>query len=592
MNKDEFNEIYGELNVDNISRHIEWLTKETPYRISSGADVVKAADYVCDQMKSFGLEVKNENFYTYNSTPISSNLEVISPVREHIDSRPCCHIRSTAPEGEICELVYLTSEDYANIEKLDIKGKVVLVEMSYTPPLPEKARLLSEYKAAGMICMNWGNDEPVICGRGIKTVWGNPTEETFKQIPNITAIGITRKDGLKLKDLCMSGKVTIKIQAESTKEWQQVPMPFGILKGNGESDQLLLVASHIDAWEPGVTCNATGNALTLELARVLAANADKLKRDIWFVFWNGHEIAEAAGSTWFLDNHWEELNRRAVNYMHIDSPGMRDAQIYEIKCADELIDFAKRNAESISSTPLRIMHLKKIGDMSCLGIGIPGISQRMAYTEEQMAKDNGATLGWWNHTCEDGLDKYSKEIISKDAEYTLSFLYELATEEYLPYKFGDKLARYRQEINSLQSKYSKHLNLDDLGRLIDQCAEKLNAIEQNKEKYGPTKYNEFVLYTARCLTNVFQTYTDKWNQDSYGNWRLSKPIPLLCGLERADKMTPNTLEYGFVITETTRNKNRIVDALQNVLFVADFMPTQNNLTILKRNPVTHQFETN
>ncbi len=326
-----------EIEVGNITRHIEWLTTNTPNRISSGTNVQKAAAYIVNYLDKLGFEVENEEFYTYNSTPFYSKLELLEPERLAFDSLPCCHIRSTAREGEIFDLVYLTTEDYRDLGNKDIAGKMILVEMSYAPPVPEKARLLHESGAAGMVCMNWGNDEAVICNRALKAIWGNPTVESFAKIPDIVGIGVTRSTGLTLKDLCEKhGSVKIKAAAIADRQWQQVVQPKAILRGNGKSEQFLLVSSHLDAWEPGVTCNATGNALTLELCRVLSNHRAELNRDIWVTFWNGHEIAEAAGSTWFVDTHWDELYKKCVCYMHIDSPGLKDATLFEIKSSDEL----------------------------------------------------------------------------------------------------------------------------------------------------------------------------------------------------------------------------------------------------------------
>lgn len=575
MNRETLNTIIQEINVNRITEHIKWLTKKTPYRISSGPDVTKAAEFICSELKAYGFETKMEHFYTYNSTPLTSSLEVLSPTKEKIKSLPCGHIRSTAPEGEVHDLVYLASEDYQNIDNIDIKDQIILVEVSYAPPTPEKARLLSDHGAAGMICMNWGNDEDVIPGKAIKTVWGNPTEETFPKIPNLIAIGVTRNDGLKLKALCQTGPVKINIAAIAKNEWQNICMPFGILKGNGKSDEFLLVASHLDAWKPGVTCNATGNALTLELCRVLAAHRETLHRDIWVTFWNGHEIAEAAGSTWFVDNHWDELNKRCVNYMHIDSPGMKDASLFEIKCGDELIKFAEDKAKAISNTPLRVMRLKKIGDMSCLGIGIPGICQRMAYTQEEMDKQHGATLGWWNHTLEDGLDKYAPDVIAKDALYTMSFLYNLATVKYLPYDYKDKFDNLINTVTVLQDKFAKHVDLNDLLSNLKQAKGLITNIQRGqRHSCNPDTYNKFMMFTARCMTNVSQTYASKYEQDSYGYYKLSSPLPLLSDLRKLAAHDPASLEYGLIKTQIIRNKNRINDAVYSVIYAAKMFVQQ------------------
>lgn len=166
---------------------------------------------------------------------------------------------------------------------------VALVEVSYAPPVPEKARIADEMGAAGIVCMNWGNDEKVICHRGLKAVWGNPTEETLHKIPDIIGVGVTHTDGLWLKEQCRQGRVMVHVHAHSTRQWSPVHQPCGILHGNGKSDQMLLICSHLDAWQPGVTCNATGNATTLELCRILSRHREKIDRDTVAMRRSNHE---------------------------------------------------------------------------------------------------------------------------------------------------------------------------------------------------------------------------------------------------------------------------------------------------------------
>lgn len=564
----EIDTLLADIRIENITRHIRWFTEETPNRISSGEDVTKASKYIAECMSSLGLETKNEAYYTYNSSPVQSELEVVEPESLRMKSLPCCHIRSTRPEGETFELIFLEAAAYADIAAYDVRGKMVLVEMSYAPPVPERARILSEAGAAGIVCMNWGNDEDVICNRALKSIWGNPTEDTFPHIPDLVGLGVTRQDGLKLKELCAAGAVKIRATAIATRQWQEVRQPWGVLKGNGGSDEFLLIGSHFDAWEPGVTCNATGNALTLELCRVLSEHRDQLDRDIWFVFWNGHEIAEAAGSTWFLDNHWDAINKKCVCYMHIDSPGLKDATLYEIKASDELRRYAAENAEKVGGIELRVMDLKKIGDQSFMGIGVPSVTQRMSYSPEYLASNHGATLGWWNHTDEDGIDKYDERVMEYDARITLSFLYALAREKVLPYEYAVEFERLRNTVADLQARYGAHIDLDDLERNLQQAAEGTLRLASRRAKLEDPRqialYNEAVIHVSRTLTNVFQTYAEKYDQDSYGFGKLSAPIPLLADLAKLEISAPDSFAYGLVKTKLVRNKNRIDDALGNI----------------------------
>ena len=62
------------------------------------------------------------------------------------------------------------------------------------------------------------------------------------------------------------------------------------------------MGSHVDAWGKSAICNASGDALNLEIARICYENRAEMKRDVEFVFWDGHEIAEGGGSKWYADN--------------------------------------------------------------------------------------------------------------------------------------------------------------------------------------------------------------------------------------------------------------------------------------------------
>ena len=282
-----------EVSKQKMLETIHYMTENFPYRLAGSPCEAAASRYVTERLRQYGLEVENKEFYTYNSDPMYSKVTVLDPAME-IDSLPCAHIRATKPEGEVFELIYVGNGDYASYKDINVKGKMVLVEVSYAPPVPEKARIAYEMGAAGIMCMNWGNDEEVICRRGLKGVWGNPTEANFHCIPEIVGVGVTRGAGLKLKQLCLEGKkVEVKVTAIADRTWSIVHQPTAILRGNGKSDEFLLVCSHLDAWKPGVTCNATGNATTLEICRILSKHRQELDRDVYFVFWDGHEVAEA-----------------------------------------------------------------------------------------------------------------------------------------------------------------------------------------------------------------------------------------------------------------------------------------------------------
>ena len=321
-----------------------------------------------------------------------------------------------------------------------------------------------------------------------------------------------------------------------------------------------------------MTCNATGNATTLEVCRILSEHRAELNRDIYFVFWNGHEIAEAAGSTWFVDHYWDKINKYCVGYMHIDSTGVRETELFEIKASEELLKFASDNAKKVlPDLELRAMALKKIGDQSFMGIGVPSITQRKSFTKEYMEKAHGATLGWWNHTKEDGIDKCDSIALVEDTKVTLQVLYDLATVKILPYDFSRKMLEFQEKVEKLSERFSNHFDFTDLQANLKEANQRILRVQSLKENGLEGKeeeFNCFVKFVSREVTNITMTCADKYSQDSYGYTKLSYPVPLLADLERLVVLEPSSLEYGMIHTQLIRNKNRICDALYTISQVA------------------------
>lgn len=581
-----FETMIAELDENKSMEHVYWLTENTPNRISGMGDDMKAAEYIVDQMTKYGLDARIIEFETYNSWPGSSELKIVLPEQKHIKSLPCCHIASTAAEGEEFELVYVGAGGYADYEGMDVKGKAVLIEVSYAPATPEKARIAAEKGAKAMICMNWGNDEDVICMRGLKAVWGNPTPESFNNIPQISGLSITRKDGQYLKDLCLNNDVVkINMNVQGSRYWGKVPQPMAILKGSEEPEKFLLVSGHLDAWNPGVTCNATGDGTLLELARVFGKYKDKIKRSIYFLNWNGHEIAEAAGSTWFADHYFDELDKNCIGYINIDSTGLAEATVYYGESSRELSDFAESEILKAFGKKTPVKYLPKNGDQSFFGIGVPSVVGRMNYEEEYLKNSHGATLGWWNHTVEDSLDKTDIENMKKDLRVNCAYILGLLNCDILPYDFSKTCCDIKEKLEKINKQAGDIVDISSIISNVDKLNEyvsKLNMIkkelaENNKSDEKVKIMNKCLLKLSRLLTNTIYTYTDRYEQDSYGLSILDKPIPMLQDAVTLKSMKPEDEEYKLLYTKAVRNRNRVADSINNAVeFIEAYLAVLQN----------------
>src|SRR5699024_10089069 len=123
--------------------------------------------------------------------------------------------------------------------------------------------------------------------------------------------GITLNNGLKLERTLAHGAVWATVHSDVKTAWAELPLVIADVPGR-ESDNFLLVGSHIDSWYEGITDNATGDASLLELARVLAEFEEKLTHGVRFAWWPGHSTGRYSGSTWYADTYFMELRNKAL----------------------------------------------------------------------------------------------------------------------------------------------------------------------------------------------------------------------------------------------------------------------------------------
>ena len=345
------------------------------------------------------------------------------------------------------------------------------------------------------------------------------------------------------------------------------PAAHGNPAWDGGAGKFLLVSAHLDAWCPGVTCNATGDGTMLEMARVFGKFKDKLKRSIYFLYWNGHEIAEAAGSTWFQDYFYEDIRENCIGYINIDSTGMKGAAKYCADASRELSDYADQIIRKVLGEDLDVNYLAKTGDQSFFGVGVPSIAGRISYLPDVVQEQNGATLGYWNHTCEDTLDKMDIQNLEKDNRVDAGVIWGLVNAEVLPYDFqktcediGEKVAFIRRESKNIIELGGIEKSISRLAKNVSVLNEKrANAANLPKEEIR--RLNATLLRLSRSLTNAFYTNAEKYDQDSYGRTILSKPLPLLYPMIKLSGLSKDTLEYRLLYTKMLRNRNRVADAV-------------------------------
>lgn len=557
----------------NVMKHVDHMRTHFLNRKSGQGIDLKAGQYVVEVLNSYGLDAGLQEFETYDSDIGTSFVALYNENGDVIKSLPCLHIEPTPEEGITADLVDVGPgglEDYAD---KDVRGKIVLAEVSYAPATPEKARIAASKGAIGIVLMNWGEDDSTyIPWRALKAVWGNPTPESWHDIPRLFGVSISRADGIALRKKMQIDTVSLYVRATATRVWRNLSQPLGWLhapSSSPERDQFVIVSGHIDSWNPGVTDNITGMAVMMEVARFLAEKRESLRRSVVFCFWNGHEVAEAAGSTYFVDSHWEQINRNAVAYFNIDSVGMKGTTEFHINSCPELAAFSVKLSEAVyaDKLPQKITNLRRVGDQSFFGVGVSAVTGRHSYGADVVKAQNGATLGWYNHTEFDTIEVMDPDALAEDLDWCARYVNELVTLPVLPQRFlpraMDMMERFKLATSHENS--PKDLTiilecLDKLTRNVSWFDNYLNGISQSDSlcQYA----NRLILRLSRLLTFPTASASGRYGQDSYGISTLSQPVPLLACLKDYCECDPDSLEAKLLRTKIMRLRHEITDVLQ------------------------------
>ena len=119
------------------------------------------------------------------------------------------------------------------------------------------------------------------------------------------------------------GPATVHLKVISDWNIRTIYNVIGRIKGSDYPDEWIIRGNHHDAWVNGADDPVSGMAVVMEEARAfgeLLKQGWRPRRTIIFCAWDGEEPG-LLGSTEWVEQHAEELKRKAVAYINSDSTG-------------------------------------------------------------------------------------------------------------------------------------------------------------------------------------------------------------------------------------------------------------------------------
>ena len=533
-------------------------------RESGSPGEAQAFDYIQRTLGDHGLDVERREIEAYISLPLEGRVRlddgaVIQGLTHSFSSSV------DSLEGEVVDV-----GDGGPVELARATGKIALVRGLATPG---KAWAAQQAGTLGQIFVVMDHLHNMI----VTTIWGAPTPETAGRIPATPCLSILRDDGERLRAHLANGPLRVRLTTRVRTGWMPIPHLMATLPGRVE-DRFVLFSGHVDAWHHGAMDNASANATMLEIARLLSARRDALRRGIRFAFWSGHSHGRYAGSAWYADHAWRDLHARCVLHLNVDSTGARGATDYSVLHATEDAHALAENVVAdITGQRARARRFSRAGDQSFWGAGVPsafmslsGLPKQDTELPRAMERLVGsAGFPWWWHTRDDTVDKIDGDVLALDTKVYLATALRWLNAPVLPLDHGRAARAVVSELEALHTAAGPRFDLAPALDAARSLAERLDGVAGQLAGVAPAEaedVNRALMRLSRILVPLTYTSGDRFGHD------LALPLAPLAGLQQARELAaldPDSDAFKFARVALRRELNRVVHALDSALSVAD-----------------------
>lgn len=543
------------LNPDRLWRHLEEFSHSV--RTSGSPAERKAFQYAEGVLAKAGFDTRLIKHPAYISDPVFGQLVCRD---RQIQAITHSLTPSTPVDGVRGVLTTSTADD--------LQGRVAL---TYGIAGPGAVQNLQHRGAIAAIFVN-SEHTYEMCS---SPVWGSPDFEDLAKLPQIPVISVLGSEAQYLEEAAARGQEVV-VFTEVNTRWDEVPLLEATLDAPESDGSLVLFSGHIDSWHLGAMDNGGANATMLEVATVMAEHSDQMRRSLRMLFWSGHSNGRYSGSTWYADNHFEELRERALLHVNIDSVGGKGATVLaNSPCMSETFELGARAIGAVSNQPYEGGRSERAGDQSFFGHGVSSLFMGLS---EQPASNNVAShafasmfgggrtggFGWWWHTVEDTIDKLDPRNLERDALVYLHAIHEACTSVLPPLQYsktaseiGDHLRNY-QEIAGDEVNLSRSIELSEkLATLLEELETSTHA---NPGRFGWKIFKEL----GTILVPLNYVRGSIFEHDP----ALPQPaLPLLANVLRLrETVDMNSKQH--LLVGITRSRNEVEEALRTAIAIA------------------------
>ncbi len=557
--------IAGSVSAERLMADTEEIARWV--RLSGTEEERAAFDHVEKTLDGLGLRTTRHVARAYISLPESAELSVEGesvPAITHSMAPP-------TPEGGLeLPLVYVRAGAPGDYAGQDVRGKAVLVDGI---AIPGKAIAAEEAGAAACV---FANADEHVHEMIVSTLWGPPTPEDRGRLPKIPMASVGAAGAETLRAACEGHDVPgIHLTTRVSTGWREIPTLVSQIDGTEEPEKFVLFSGHIDSWHRGAMDNGSANALMLEVARVLLSERESLRRSLRLAFWSGHSHGRYAGSTWYADNFWEDLDDNCVLHLNVDSTGGRGATVVtEGQAMAETKSVAADAVREVTGEDFGGSRFGRSGDQSFMALGVPSLF--MFVSEQPPGQDasagdvtallggpgaKGGGVGWWWHTTEDTPDKLDPELLARDARIYAASAHRFLSEAVLPLDLRASAEELLTHLRDWEKKAEGRFDLSSAVSRAEEVADlaaRFGMYAAESQGESATRVNEVLMRADKSLVRLDYAASDPYGHDPAVG---QPPLPLLAPVDQLSSTEPGGDEEAELLVLLVRRRNRLMHEL-------------------------------
>lgn len=387
---------------DSVTQNHRELCLKYRGRFSASPNARGAAAFIEKTLKDYGLQNCRQDVFPMTTwSRGSAHLQMLEP---HKVELPCIALPYTPTYDGVLQLEYAGIGHPGDYKKIPggVVGKAVLVD-DKSPPSGPRLHRMHKYlaaKDAGAAAFLFAATEPGMLAPTGSLAF-NHNGSLDQALP---AVGIAHEVACELRWWREKHPVNLHLQMQNTLKPGNDRNIVADLCGRKASDETIIVCGHYDGHDisQGAVDNASGAAVVIETARLLAPLKDSLNCTIRFVLFGSEELG-LVGSHYLAAKMGEQIQKTRFVF-NLDCVGQPGRLMLFLQNCPELTDFFTRVADSMPSDIAVNNHLVPFSDhLPFVMRGVPAAFMATSGTGER----------GWGHTLADTFEKVSCETLMK-----------------------------------------------------------------------------------------------------------------------------------------------------------------------------------